>query len=176
MTPRRWGLVLLLAVGVSALTGWVQRRSYAASPRGQMELAREQLRAAQDDVERCLAGRDVAEREFTDQQTETQALRARIRRLEGLDARGVPADSYTVYLETVDRFNASVERWGDRGEDLDGIQSACRELIDARNAWSDTFRVRLEVMGLIPEGFLQQGGDEGAVTEDPARLENPEAP
>jgi hypothetical protein len=165
MTPKRWGLVLVFAVVVASLTGWVQRRNYAASPRGQMELAREQVRDAQGQVERCLEGLGVAEEAFVSQRTETEALRARIRRLEGMDLRGVPADSYTVYLETVDRFNASVERWGDRGDDLEGQWEACRELIEDRNARADTFRVRLQAMGLLPVSPLDlldaETGSEG---------------
>lgn len=161
MTPKRWGVVLLIAVAISALTGWVQRRNYAASPRGQMELAREQVRDAQAGVDRCLEGLGMAEEAFVSQRTETEALRAQIRRLEAMDARGVPADSYVVYLETVDRFNASIERWGSRGDEVGGQYDTCRALIEDRNAKSDTFRVRLQTMGLLPISpldFLGEGG------------------
>jgi hypothetical protein len=102
-------------------------------------------------VDTCLARLAVNESRFREQARQTEVLQGRIRRLEAMDPRGVPADSYPDYLETVERFNAAIEGWELRGEVLEDRQQECRGLVEARNVLADSLRGLLVEAGYLPE-------------------------
>jgi len=139
---------LVLAALYSA---WAERRDARDSPLARAEDVRTQVRAAQSAVDTCLARLAVNESRFREQARQTEVLQGRIRRLEALDPRGVPADSYPEYLETVERFNAAIEGWEFRGEVLEDRQQECRALVEARNVLADSLRRLLVESGYLPE-------------------------
>ncbi len=144
-----WGVALVLAA-VVVHSAWSDRRAEADSPRVRAEAVRAEVRAAQVEAEACLAALELARARFEAQTRETGALGDRIRRLEALDDRGVPADSYDVYLETVERFNASIERWELRGEAVTEEREECLTLVEERNLLADSLRQILIEMGYLP--------------------------
>lgn len=72
------------------------------------------------------------------------SLRAEIRDLEELDPRGVPAARYDEYMERFRGYNDSVAAWERRARALRTSDAACRTLIEAHNALSDSVRGVLE--------------------------------
>jgi hypothetical protein len=145
-----WGsaaLVLLVYMGLA----WTERRAERDSPRVRADAVREEVRLAQAEAERCMEHLAASNLRFQSQRRQTQAFQSRIDALEALDDRGVPADSYDVYLETVERFNASIEGWELRGEALVTTQQRCRALVEDRNVLADSLRRILVEMGYLPE-------------------------
>lgn len=166
-----WGgaLVLVLIYMGSAI---LERRAQRDSPRAQAEAVREEVRLAQAEAERCMEELAASNLRFQSQTRQTRAFQSRIEALEALDARGVPADSYDIYLDMIDRFNASIEGWEMRGEALERTQQSCRELIEARNVLADSLRRILVDMGYLPgeeeEAMPLPGGDSLADPGSPA--------
>ena len=146
-----WISIFVLLLAGMALSAWLERRAERDSPRARAEAVQNQVRLAQAEAERCLDDLETSSLRFDAQQRETRALEERIEVLQSLDDRGVPADSYEVYLEAVDRFNASIERWEMRGEVLESTQSECRSLVEERNLLADSLREILVEMGYLPD-------------------------
>jgi hypothetical protein len=144
-----WAVVVVV-VAVAAASAWNDRRQARDSPLARAEAVRDQVREAQSEADRCLELMAVSETRFRDQERETGELQERIRRLEGLHPEGVPADSYEVYLATVERFNAAIEGWETRGGILEDRQRECRALLGARNVLADSLRGLLVDMGYLP--------------------------
>jgi hypothetical protein len=144
-----WGVAIVLAL-LALGSAWADRRAEADSPRARAEAMRQEVRAAQAEAEECLAALELARSRFEAQTRQTEALGARIRRLEALDDRGVPADSYDVYLETVERFNASIEGWELRGEAVTEEREECLAVVEDRNLLADSLRRILVEMGYLP--------------------------
>jgi len=151
-SPWRWAFwgVAGLVVIATLYSAWAERRDARDSPLARAEEVRVQVRAAQSAVDLCLARLAVSETRFREQARQTEVLQGRIRRLEGMDPRGVPADSYPEYLETVERFNAAIEGWELRGEVLEDRQQECRGLVEARNVLADSLRGLLVESGYLP--------------------------
>jgi hypothetical protein len=75
------------------------------------------------------------------------SLRDEVRDFEALDERGVPEERYDEYLERFEAYNDSVISWEARAETLRANEAACRELVEAHNALSDSLRRRMEARG-----------------------------
>jgi DNA repair ATPase RecN len=151
-----------LVVGVMILSTWADRREARDSPLRQAEEVRDVVREARAGWEACLDTLDVVERRFRTQAEETERLQARIHRLEAMDPRGVPADSYEVYLEVVDRFNATVQGWEGRLAALRAREAACQDLLEARNELADSLRALLEDAGYLPDTLAPLQPEDGS--------------
>jgi hypothetical protein len=68
------------------------------------------------------------------------SLRTRVRRFESLDRRGVPADSYEVYLGAFEQYNDSVAGWTARTDTLRVRLDRCRTLTETHNMIADSLR------------------------------------
>jgi hypothetical protein len=120
--------------------------------RGDLQLARQ----AADDCRVALRAEEDTFRAF---RRRTDAMKSRIGFLEGLDGRGVPADSYRVYLEAVDSFNAAVPGWTVAADSIAAHRSVCEDLVRDHNVLADSARDLAARANLID-----------------ASLEDPEAP
>jgi hypothetical protein len=97
------------------------------------------LRAAADS---CREAVDSAQVDLLAYNTWLDSLRGRVRQLESHDPRGVPADSYDVYMGVFDRYNDSVGTWQGRVESLQAGQERCLAVTAAHNELADTLRRR----------------------------------
>lgn len=68
------------------------------------------------------------------------SMHARVREYESLDRRGVPADSYEVYLGAFDQYNDSVEGWSARTDTLRVRLVRCRTITETHNRMADSLR------------------------------------
>ncbi|HEX6306810.1 MAG TPA: hypothetical protein VFZ69_01415 [Longimicrobiales bacterium] len=71
------------------------------------------------------------------------SMRARVRGMEALDPRGVPADSYDIYMAAFDAYNDSVEAWPEREDSVRALDARCRDLALHHNALTDSLRALL---------------------------------
>jgi hypothetical protein len=149
-------VALLLLVGSVAFSTARDQRQKANSPQARAERARLAVQEAQEGVDRCLEGLERSEARFRDQQSRTDAMAERIEALEGLHPQGVPVDSYAVYLELVEAFNASLAGWEAWGHALEEDQLRCAGEVRARNAQAELLRELLVEMGYLPESYGPQ--------------------
>lgn len=68
------------------------------------------------------------------------SLGGEVHALEELDPRGVPEERYDEYMERFRGYNDSVAAWERRARALRTSDAACRTLIEAHNALSDSVR------------------------------------
>lgn len=95
------------------------------------------LRAATDSCRVALQG-DAARMEAYDAHLDT--MRARVRELESMDPRGVPADSYRIYLGAFDSYNDSVAGWSARADTVRARWERCRAVTETHNQLADSIR------------------------------------
>jgi hypothetical protein len=68
------------------------------------------------------------------------SMRGRVRELEALDRRGVPVDSYTVYMGAFETYNDSVAAWAPLEDSVRAADARCREVALRHNALADSLR------------------------------------
>jgi hypothetical protein len=67
-------------------------------------------------------------------------MRERVRDLEALDRRGVPADSYTVYMAAFTAYNDSAAAWPPLEQAVRALEAACRAVAEHHNVLTDSLR------------------------------------
>ena len=77
------------------------------------------------------------------------SLRSLIDRYEGLDRRGVPADSYETYIEAFNTYNEGIPSREAAGETLQAHWDACTVIVERHNALADSARALAEEHGLV---------------------------
>jgi predicted nucleic acid-binding Zn-ribbon protein len=130
-------LVLVAAAGVLTLGRALQHPGALADMRSTVA----ELRAAADS---CRIALDQQHGELLGYNERLTQMRERVRDLEGLHPRGVPADSYRIYMELFDSYNDSAGQWQGRVDELQAELEACRETADAHNAALDSLRALLQ--------------------------------
>jgi hypothetical protein len=137
--PKTLFLVLAVAIAVAALGMFTLGRTLRhpgalAEMRGTVAT----LRAAADS---CRAGFDEQQAQLLAYNERLQTMRERVRDLEGLHPRGVPADSYGVYIELFQSYNDSAGQWEARVAAVRAELETCRGKADAHNVALDSLRV-----------------------------------
>ncbi|MGH7575503.1 MAG: hypothetical protein ACREM1_10335 [Longimicrobiales bacterium] len=95
------------------------------------------LRAA---AETCGRALDQNTANFESYAARLDSLRERVRRLEAIDPRGVPADSYPAYIDTYDEYNDSVPSWSAQADTLRAQWARCRGITRSYNVLADSLR------------------------------------
>ncbi|HSJ23169.1 MAG TPA: hypothetical protein VK929_00695 [Longimicrobiales bacterium] len=111
---------------------------------GAIEAMREviaDLRTATDSCHAALAGTQGELLAYSDW---LDSARTRVRDMEGLDPRGVPADSYAVYMDAFRVYNDSAAAWDARVSELQVERDECAATTAAHNAAIDSLRQLLE--------------------------------
>jgi hypothetical protein len=142
MRRRRIGILaaavlLIAAVGLLSVARTLRRPTAIAEQRAVVQ----ELRAATDSCHTALAatqGELLAYSEWLD------SVRGRVRDMEGLHPRGVPADSYRVYIEKFHTYNDSAAVWEERVAELQQERDECAATTTAHNAAIDSLRVLLQ--------------------------------
>ena len=132
------------------------RAAFTSGPstRERVDDVRERLRELRFAVNSCVAAMSFDEQAVQLRLADTDSLRGRIDALEALHPRGVPRDSFPVYMELVDRFNRTVASWDTLGAQARSRREECTVLVDRHNLLSDSLRVILETEGLLPDSTL----------------------
>ncbi len=104
------------------------------------------LRAAADS---CRAALESEEAQLLASNARLDSLKRVIDYYEALDPRGVPADSYEIYLETFNSYNSGVPVQTAAADSLQLHWQACRAITEQHNALADSARRFAEEHGLI---------------------------
>jgi hypothetical protein len=71
------------------------------------------------------------------------SLRTIVRDYEALDERGVPIDSYSVYMDAFTMYNDSAAAWSAREDTVRARDARCRVVVERHNTLADSLRVIL---------------------------------
>jgi hypothetical protein len=114
-----------------------------------------ELRAAADSCRDALA----AERSRLAASDERfDSLRQRIDFYEDLDPRGVPADSYDVYLKIFNEYNEGIPARAAAGDTLEAHWEGCRGIVEDHNALADSVRSIAEDADLLRHSRREPSG------------------
>jgi hypothetical protein len=132
-------MLLVTAVAIIAAAGVMSlgRTLWQPGAIAQMREQVQELRAAVDSCHLALADN---QRELLSYNEYLDSLRSRVRGMESLHPRGVPADSFQVYMEEFRRYNDSAAVWDARVSELQAERDACAEATAAHNIAIDTLR------------------------------------
>jgi hypothetical protein len=131
--------LLLAAVLTVALLGilTIGRTLHHPGAIAEMRSMVAELRAAADS---CTTALELSQSELLEYNERLDSLRLRVRGMETFLPRGVPADSYDIYLRLFGLYNDSAEAWEGRVESLQMEREQCRAVTDRHNAAVDSLR------------------------------------
>lgn len=125
------------------------------SAQERLRVIRPELASRRQDADSCLAALGREEESLQASDARLDSLRRRIAYFEGLDPRGVPADSYEAYLEAFERYNQGIPAQTAAGETLRAHWRACTEIVQRHNAMADSARALAEEAGLLEDSAVR---------------------
>lgn len=135
-----WLLGILVVFGVLA----TQRLVRATRPTDVTAALRDSVLVLRAAAETCRRELDEGTASLDDYDARLDSLRERMRALEAIDPRGVPADSYRAYIDTFDEYNDSVPGWTAQADTLRAQWPRCRDITRSYNVLADSLRQWLE--------------------------------
>lgn len=141
---RSWLIVAAIVV-ISVLLFRGVRGLMQSDPHAALRDSIGALRARADSCRWDVDGRAAQLRAYN---RRLDSMRSRVREMEALDRRGVPVDSYRVYLEAFNTYNESVAAWPPLEDTVRALDGRCRELAEQHNVLADSLR---ELVFPVPE-------------------------
>ncbi|HEX2168235.1 MAG TPA: hypothetical protein VHG09_13460 [Longimicrobiales bacterium] len=146
LRPRLRSWLLVAAIVVILVLGFRGVRSMMNdSPHAELRARISALRARADSCQWAVDGRAAELRAYD---SRLDSMRERVRELEALDRRGVPVDSYRVYMETFNRYNDSAAAWPPIEDSVRALNDRCRAIAERHNVLADSLR---QLVFPIPE-------------------------
>jgi hypothetical protein len=125
-------------------------------PRERLRVLRQEVAELRAAADSCRYALEVEEAGLLTASARLDSLRHVIEYYEGLDPRGVPADSYEVYLDVFNTYNSGVPVQEAAGDTLRGHWQACLEITERHNALADSARGMAEAAGLLDESATRE--------------------
>ncbi len=133
-------------------------------PEDRLRLLREELTGLRAAADSCRLALDDEEARLRASDARLDSLKRRIDFFENLDPRGVPADSYDIYIRAFNAYNSRIPRRTAAGDSLQAHWEACRNLIEQHNLIADSALALARELGLvrdsIPPGPSGSAADE----------------
>jgi hypothetical protein len=126
-------ILVVAAVGLVSVARTLRQPTAIAVMREQLQ----ELRAATDSCHASLANRQRALLAYNER---LDSMRVRVREMEGLHPRGVPADSYPAYMQVFESYNDSAAAWEGRVAELQAERDECAAVTAAHNEAADSLR------------------------------------
>jgi hypothetical protein len=127
------GAALLAMAGILSLADVLHERDGVTALRDSLAV----LRAAADSCRVAVDDDQAGLHEYSER---LDSLRGRVRGLEAHDPRGVPADSFGIYMEVFERYNDSARAWDARVDSLQAGLQRCRAVTESHNMLADSLR------------------------------------
>ena len=133
---RSWLIVAAIVVtGVLAFRGL--RAVMNADPHAELRASISDLRARADS---CRWNVDERAAELRAYDRRLDSMRSRVHAMEVLEGRGVPIDSYRVYMESFNRYNDSAAAWPPLEDTVRALDARCRAIAAQHNVLADSLR------------------------------------
>jgi hypothetical protein len=140
----------MLAIAVTALAIMAAIDYFRPiPPEVQLRALRSQLTAARSAADSCQAALDDEEARLRASDARFDSLKAMIDYYEGLDPRGVPADSYDIYIAIFNDYNAAIPAREAAGDTLRAHEQACRAIIESHNLIADSAMSLAQELGVL---------------------------
>ncbi|HSG82503.1 MAG TPA: hypothetical protein VLC48_09650 [Gemmatimonadota bacterium] len=120
-------------------------------PQQKLRAMRQELVLRRAAADSCRSAIETEERRLQASDVRFDSLRSVIQRYEGLDPRGVPADSYEVYLDAFNAYNEGIPAREAAGEALQVNWDACIQIVEHHNQLADSARRFAQANGLIDD-------------------------
>jgi hypothetical protein len=138
MRPAR-GFLVMLGIGVTALAVMaVVDYLRPIPPEIQLRALRGQLSELRAAADSCRAALADGQARLLASDARFDSLKSIIDYYEGLDPRGVPADSYEAYLEIFNEYNEGIPDREAAGDTLRAHEQACHAIIESHNLIADS--------------------------------------
>lgn len=105
-----------------------------------LALARDSLQTLRAAADSCHAALEEGQAGLHEYSAFLDSTRARVLELESHDSRGVPADSYGIYMRIFEQYTDSAAAWAERVEFLQADHERCRVVTEAHNVMADSVR------------------------------------
>ena len=144
------GVVIMVVISVVA-AAFIVASDYIipVSATERLRMIRPELASLRQSADSCLAALQREEKSLQENDARLDSLRQRIAFYEGLHPRGVPADSYEVYLEAFKRYNQGIPLQTAAGDSLQADWLACTRIVRRHNAVADSARALAEEAGFL---------------------------
>jgi hypothetical protein len=125
-------------------------------PRERLRVLRQDVSALRAAADSCRSALENEEAQLLASDARLDSLKSVIDYYEGLDPRGVPADSYEIYLETFNSYNSGVPVQTAASDSLQSHWKACRVITEQHNALADSARRFAEEHDLLNNPAARQ--------------------
>jgi hypothetical protein len=118
-------------------------------PELQLRALRSQLIEARSAADSCRAALDEEAARLNASDARFDTLRSMIDHYESLDPRGVPADSYEIYIGIFNEYNAGIPAREAAGDSLRAHEQACYAIIENHNLLADSAMALARELGVL---------------------------
>jgi hypothetical protein len=125
---------LVVAVGIVRIV------TRPPSLRQQLFDLTKEIAVLRDSAQACRAALEVEQDSFTAYGVRLDSMRSRLKSIDRLHPGGVVFDSFEVYVETVDSFNAALPEWTPAADSINAHRAVCEGAIGAHNVLVDSAR------------------------------------
>jgi hypothetical protein len=137
--PRGTVLWITFAIAVVAAAGILSVGRTLRQPTA-VAVLRDSLQVLRVAADSCRAVLDDGQAGLREHNALLDSMRGRVRELEAHDPRGVPVDSYAVYMDVFEAYRDSAAGWGARIEVLQDAREHCRIVTERHNLLADSLR------------------------------------
>ena len=125
-------------------------------PEVRMQALRHQVSELRAAADSCRSALEDEEARLRDSDARFDSLKSQIEYYEGLVPRGVPADSYDVYIEIFNDYNEGIPEREAAGERLEVNWEACRAITERHNQIADSAHALATELGLMRDSVLRE--------------------
>ncbi len=148
------GVVVMLAVSAVAFVAIiVSDLLVPPPPEERFRLLRQEMNELRATADSCREALEREEAELRAADARFDSLKSQIEYYEGLDPRGVPADSYEAYLDAFNAYNTGIPERAAAGDTLEAHYQACREIVQRHNEVADSARALAAELGLLQDSL-----------------------
>ncbi len=141
------GTISLVAILVMVLVDLIR----PVPPQDRLRALRDEMAALRTAADSCRLALEAEEAAIRASDARFDSLRGRIAFLESLDPRGVPADSYDVYIRAFKEYNRRIPARAAAGDTLGAHFDSCREITERHNLVADSALDLARELGLVRE-------------------------
>ncbi len=145
------GTISAVAILAMVLVDLVQ----PVPPQDRLRSLRDEMSSLRFAADSCRLALDTEESRLRASDARLDSLRSRIDFFESLDPRGVPADSYQLYMRAFDAYNARIPGRAAAGDTLKAHLESCRAIIEQHNLIADSALDLARDLGLLRDSAVR---------------------
>lgn len=130
----------LVAAGALILIVAAFRIARSLRPPDPAAMVRDSIVVLRASADSCMSAVDSGAAAMRAYGRTLDSMRTRVREMEALDQRGVPVDSFDIYMAAFNAYNDSVGMWPAREDSLRAHDALCRQIALRHNLLTDSLR------------------------------------